>query len=272
MIKVTPPSDNPIKIAENSYGRELEKLKYATHGNGQEDTSAKMAYDPKYEKFRNRYKELYSIPKESYFNLHKGFLRPTNLVIDCDLFEKEIEKLHPKFTRWANGKEHLPRYGLGLADLENSPPYEGDIPPCNYPSDKWSLLNPDYPLFDVDYHIVNEHFKSLTSFDEYLQIFGDYMARSCILWWNTGGGFVPHIDTIIPTTQIRFWGTNDPDNYDFSYREGKEFVEVDNIERGRIYLCDTSMQHTAWSRGENVYTFFFALHPLAYDLVEEHLL
>jgi len=128
------------------------------------------------------------------------------------------------------------------------------------------------PLFDADFSKINSYFRGLNSLEEYLKLFYNYHMRSCILWWNRGHGFVPHTDTDVPAPQIRLWGTNNPEHYVFNFCNGDQYVREENIERGRLYLCDTSIMHEAHSTAKNVYTFFFSLHPDSYDLVKEHLI
>jgi hypothetical protein len=102
--------------------------------------------------------------------------------------------------------------------------------------------------------------------------FYDHHYRTCILWWNNEQGFSPHRDTSVPAPQIRLWGTNDPENYNFSFWDGEKYMREENIERGRLYLCDTNIKHFANAEGDFVYTFFFALHPNSYDLIKKHLM
>ena len=116
------------------------------------------------------------------------------------------------------------------------------------------------------------YFKSIKSLQYYMNEFYEYHYRTCILWWEMEQGFVPHVDTAVPAPQIRLWGTNDPENYIFSFWDGEKYVREENVERGRLYLCDTSIKHVATAQANNVYTFFFALHPNSYDLVKKHLI
>jgi len=235
----------------------------------------KLNEDPKYKKLQDKYRALDFIDEESYKKIHTKHLVPLNIVIDSDLFELEIQKYHGDFTYWGIGREKNEgriRHGLGLTDLNEPLPFDPPSNPITTPLDKWMYKYPDYPLFDADFSKINSYFKGLNSLEEYLKLFYNYHMRSCILWWNGGHGFVPHIDTDVPAPQIRLWGTNDPEHYVFNFWNGKEYVREENIERGRLYLCDTSIMHEAHSTAKNVYTFFFSLHPDSYDLVKEHIL
>jgi hypothetical protein len=230
--------------------------------------------NPKYHKYRDKWFSLPMVSEEDYASLHTGNLIPLDIVIDCNKFEEEMKSCHSDFTYWGleYDKAKYPfRYGLGLTDTDMNLPESG-YNPITIPLDKWSYEYPDYPLIESDFNIVNDKFKSIQSLKYYMNEFYDHHYRTCILWWNNEQGFSPHRDTSVPAPQIRLWGTNDPENYNFSFWDGEKYMREENIERGRLYLCDTNIKHFANAEGDFVYTFFFALHPNSYDLIKKHLM
>ena len=231
--------------------------------------------NPKYQKYRDKWFSLPMVNEEDYARLHTGNLVPLDIVIDCDVFEQEIKSHLSDFTYWGLKRDmsRFPfRYGLGLTDITAELPDGHGYNPTTVPLDKWSYQYPDYPLIESDFTVVNDKFKSIKSLEHYMNEFYEYHYRTCVLWWEMEQGFVPHTDTGVPAPQIRLWGTNDPENYIFSFWDGEKYVREENVERGRLYLCDTSIKHVATAQANNVYTFFFALHPNSYDLVKKHLI
>jgi hypothetical protein len=242
--------------------------------------SEELMTSPKYAYARERYFNQKTISEEDYNKLHKDYFNPIDIKINCDLFEKEIEEIKSKFIYWGLGheKKRSPkRYGLPLVDLNEKykPPFEMEVDSNVVPLDKWLYENPDYPILYQDYTEINDSFRYLTSLKKYLDIFEPYIIKSCILWWDKDNGLAPHIDGDHPTDVIRLWGTNDPKNYQFKFwdDEKQEYIRrgVD-AEPGRLYIPKTVIPHEAYATADNVYTFFFALHPDAYDLVKEHLI
>jgi hypothetical protein len=230
--------------------------------------------NPKYHKYRDKWFSLPMVSEEDYASLHTANLVPLDIVIDCNKFEEEMKSCHSDFTYWGleYDKSKYPfRYGLGLTDTDMTLPESG-YNAITIPLDKWSYEYPDYPLIESDFNIVNDKFKSIQSLKYYMNEFYDHHYRTCILWWNNEQGFSPHRDTSVPAPQIRLWGTNDPENYNFSFWDGKKYMREENVERGRLYLCDTNIKHFANAEGDFVYTFFFALHPNSYDLIKKHLM
>jgi hypothetical protein len=229
----------------------------------------KLMYDHEYRYFRERSASRPKLEADPYYDIHKQILTPLPIVIDCDTFEDEIFQCDTKFEQFGNTHVNLERYSLGLTDCEtntNTTPH-----PVNWPMDVWNIQNPDTPLFDNDFYIANETFRSLTSLKEFGTIFNNQLARCTILKWNTGAHFKPHIDMVLPTPNLRIWGTNDPDNNHFCFWNDntQQYEEQINIERGRLYLADTSIYHHAYATSDYVYTFFFALQINAYDTIKE---
>lgn len=228
----------------------------------------RLTHDEEYAYLRERDKLRQKLSTEKYYDLHRKILTPLPIKIDCDLFEEEIFQYDLDFEQFGNELTNLERYSLGLTDCEQ----EFDITPkpVNWPMDVWNIQHPKTPLFDNDFYIPNDNLKSLTSLQEFSNIFEGQLARCTILKWNTGAFFRPHIDMLVPTPNLRLWGTNDPDNNHFCFwnEDTQQYEEQINIERGRLYLADTSLYHHAYSTAEYVYTFFFALQIDSYDTIK----
>lgn len=232
---------------------------------------SKLDNDIEFKKFRDKLNSLKKLEKNQYKEIHTKNLVPLNIKIDSNLFETEISRFHKNFEQFGITHTSLPRYGLGLTDLKISIQATPSV--CNWPMDIWNIHNPDIPLHDVDFTEPTCYFKSLSSLNSFKYFEGHY-ARCNILWWQTGGHFKPHIDVGIPATNLRLWGTNDPANNHFCFwnEDIEDFVEEKDIEPGRLYLADTSKLHHAYSTGDYVYTFFFALQVSAFDLIKKVLL
>lgn len=226
----------------------------------------KLTYDLKYEEHRKRSLNRPRLDNEKYKSIHTSNLVSLPIVIDCDLFEDEIFKYDNLFEQFGNTHTELKRYSLGLTELDQ--PVEATPSPVNWPMDVWALQHPDISLLDTDFKNPNKIMNSLKSLDS-LNIFNNHLARCCILKWNTGAHFKPHIDVKLPAPNLRIWGTNDPENNHFCFWNGTDYVAEKNVERGRLYLADTSIYHHAYSTDDHVYTFFFALQISAYDIIRE---
>lgn len=229
----------------------------------------RLMYDPEYEYFRERSNSRQRMGADQYYSIHKQILTPLPIKIDCDLFEEEVFYYDKEFEQFGNTYTELERYSLGLTDCKQK--ISEKPHPVNWPMDVWNIQHPDTPLFDNDFFIPNEALKSFTSLQEFSIIFKDHLARCSILKWNTGAHFKPHIDMVLPTPNLRIWGTNDPDNNHFCFwnEDTQQYEEQINIERGRLYLADTSLYHHAYATSDYVYTFFFALQITAYDTIKE---
>lgn len=241
------------------------------HSNNLPSSYTTLDNDIKFKKMRDKFQSLKKIEEINYKEIHTKNLVPLNIKINCKIFEEEISQLHPFFEQFGITYTNLPRYGLGLTNLKT--PVNSTPSVCNWPMDVWNLNNPDFPLHDTDFTEPTQYFKSLSSLNEFKYFEGHY-ARCNILWWKTGAHFKPHVDVGIPATNLRLWGTNDPDNNHFCFWDDdvNDFVEEKNVEPGRLYLADTSKLHHAYSTGDYVYTFFFALQVSAFDLIKKVLL
>jgi len=209
---------------------------------------------------------LFFLQKDEYNDLHKDFLTPLDIYIDCNLFQSEIDKFHDSFQKWGNRYPNLPRFSVPLVNsngrLDNvQDPSLGSL-------SHWNEDNPDNPLIENDFSTPTSvmNIKSLQP----LKIFETYLTRSNILKWYKDAEFKPHIDTQVPTPYLRLWGTTDPTTIELSYFSGDSFNVVKNIEKGRLYLIDTSIVHIAKATGFN-YQFFISVNSEAWKLIKTHL-
>jgi hypothetical protein len=212
------------------------------------------------------------INKKKYKELHSSKLIPLNIKINCNLFEEEIKLYDWAFRQWGEKHTDFPRFGLPL--INENGKLDNDPEPTCWPLDQWAeYKNLIYykDVSDLSFRTPTE-ILNINSLQP-LNPIKKYMIRSCILKWHTLGHFKPHIDTSIPSPIIRLWGTNDPKNFRFRFKDKDEnFVIEKNIERGRIYLADTSITHDAFAIDDNVYQFFIALHYTSYDDIKNLLI
>jgi hypothetical protein len=204
------------------------------------------------------------VDHDTYKNLHRNFLTPLDIKIDCDDFIKEIKRYNQYFQPWGKTHTHLPRMGLALVNQDGM---LKDRDPINGSLYEWNNKNPNSPIFESDCTVPTEvlDLKSL----EPLRIFDELWFRSNILKWHDGAEFLPHIDTVIPSPWLRLWGTTS----DLYLRYwNKEERDVFQIEKGRIYLIDTSLVHSAQSFVDHNYQFFLSVSPLASDKIRDLIL
>lgn len=209
---------------------------------------------------RNKFSSLENpVDEITYKKLHRNFLTPLDLKIDCDLFKKEIVKYHTWFEPWGNN--HLPRFGLALVNqdglLKKNDPVNGSL----Y---EWNRNNPNSPIFESDCDIPTEAMNISSLFP--LRTFDSLWFRSNILKWNRGAEFLPHIDTVIPSPWLRLWATTDDISLKCWNNQEREIVD---IEKGRIYLVDTSLVHAAKSFVDDSYQLFLSVSPRAIDKISK---
>lgn len=205
---------------------------------------------------------------KKYYELHsKGFLQPTTIKVDVELFAEEIKSYHQYFRRWGNNRNHLPRFGISLANADGNIKGEEDIA-CG-PLDMYNRYV-EQKVSESDFKVLTEVYYNLES----LRVFDpikEYLLRSSILLWHKEGSFLPHLDAAPRQNfNYRLWGVNNPNGYIFDYMNNK----VVNVEPGRIYLCDTSLFHWAKATEDWVYTFFISVNnsDSCYSWLENNLL
>ena len=210
------------------------------------------------------------IQKNEYWTIHNQFLRPTNFKINIDIFEKQIKKYDKFFKNWGDNRPQLNkiRLGLPLVNLTGSYSQEPDISigPLNH----FNKEHPDNCLLETEF-AKHTSILDLKCFDP-LNPLKPYMCRSSILKWLQGANFKPHSDVVIPTVNLRLWGTNNPKNIRLRYKQKKDMVSCKKIEPGRLYLIETSRIHDAKCIREEVYQFFLALNIYSYSLLKENLI
>jgi hypothetical protein len=205
------------------------------------------------------------VSTEDYQELHKNFLTPTTIKIDCDLFKNEIEQYQNYFEQWGTQHTHLPRYGLALVNqdgvIKSQDPINGSL----Y---EWNVRYPNNPIIESDCRKSTE-VMMLESLKP-LAVFDNHWCRSNIFKWHSQAEFKPHIDTVVPSPWIRLWGTTDPNSIEVRYADRTgQLVKVQNIEAGRIYIIDTSVVHDAVSYNDNAYQFFLSVLPSAINILKD---
>ncbi len=193
---------------------------------------------------------------KKYYNLHTEFLRPLNIKININLFEKEIKQYHTKFRRWGSNRNHLPRYGISLVNYDGNIDGKYDIacgPLDQYNSGKHHTEH----LWDDAFTKKTEVFYNLQSMRP-LDCIKNFLVRSTINLKHKHGNFVPHFDTMPKPNikNLRLWGSNTSKGIEYKFL-GNTVID---IEPGRLYLIDTTQWHYIISHKDWVYTFFIALN------------
>lgn len=204
-----------------------------------------------------KYQNLPKVGLELYQLLHPEFLNPTKIKIDCDLFLEEIKQYDSYFEQWGKLHTHLPRYGLALVN-QNGLLNKNDV--INGSLYQYNESNPNNPIFETDC-IDPTEVMNLSSLQP-LKVLSGYWTRSNIFKWEDTAKFMPHIDAFLPTPWLRLWGTTDPDSVEVNYFQDT-FKTCENVERGRIYLIDTSLVHDAKCLGNTNYQFFLSINARA---------
>lgn len=212
------------------------------------------------------YKNATLIKDEDYQRLHPCFLTPLDIKIDCELFNKEIERFNEYFEQWGNDHQHLQRYGLALVNqdgvLKKNDPINGSLM-------AWNRDNLSQLLLETGCLVTTEvmHMKSLKP----LRVLDGHWCRSNILKWHKDAFFYPHIDTFVPSMWIRLWATTKPGLIvRYFNKNTAELEEIKNIELGRIYVIDTSIIHDARAMNNDIYQLFLSVLPSAKNLLLDH--
>lgn len=228
--------------------------------------------------------QLKTLSKQDYKALHTKKLQPLNLKINSMQFLREINLYSEFFSQWGDKKHNVPRYGIPLVNtnglLHNKPE------PACWPLDRWNFIHTnveDTPdnfisfhnsVFDINQMVNESDFNHPTEILnlpslQALKNLQPFLYRSCILKFNKGAHFKPHIDTWEDKSPwLRLWGTTHPSNMLLRYKTNNGYVAAKNIESGRIYLHDSSLWHDAISTCDNTYQFFIALDVESYDTIK----
>jgi hypothetical protein len=219
-------------------------------------------------KAMEKYHSYKKLEADDYWAIHKDFLTPTALSIDLDKFSDCMTQYKDYFKPWGNNRPELNdiRLGLPLVNLHGK---YNDINDVSIgPLDQYNKNNPSEPLLENDFTIQTEILNH-PCFDN-LKIIKNYMCRSSILYWKNGANFLPHYDVIIPTVNLRLWGTNDPANVSLRVMRNNTMIEMsDYVEPGRLYLIETSTIHDAACIHDQVYQFFIALNISSYNIIKD---
>jgi hypothetical protein len=212
---------------------------------------------------KDKLENLEKVTFEKYKKIHRHFLTPTFLKINCEDFKSEIRDYSNYFSQWGKHHADLPRYGAALVNLDGIMHRSGD--PVNGSLYEWNAHHPNESIIESDCKMPTEimHLNSLAD----LKIFDSMWYRSNILKWHAGAKFVPHIDNIIPAPWIRLWGTT-TSNISLRYWNHDSMISVEDIEPGRIYIIDTAIVHDAEALEDDTFQFFLCVSPDAVDILE----
>lgn len=222
---------------------------------------------PKTHPVFKKYEASEKLDVDKYWEIHTNFLVPTKLKIDIDLYESQISQYRTYFKPWGQNRPKLNdiRQGLPLVNLDGSYTNENDI--SIGPLDDHNSRHPENCYLENDFTIHTD-ILNLSCFDV-LDPVKEYLCRSSILGWKEGANFAPHWDIILPTVNLRLWGTNNPNNVCLRYKDGDEMVSCSAVEPGTLYLIETSTVHDALCTQDAVDQFFIALNVHSYDIVKE---
>lgn len=202
------------------------------------------------------------VDEDNYQKIHSQPLRPLDIKIDHNLFNKEILLWDHIFERWGTDHIHLPRFGAALVNkngtLEQNDPINGSLM-------AWNKNNKHYPLLETDCTVPTP-LMSIESLQP-LSVLNGHWCRSNVLKWHKDAMFVPHIDTVVPSMWIRLWASMSP-NVTVRFAKDNQLVPVD-FEVGRLYVIDTSLVHDACATDDNVYQLFLSVLPSATNLIQE---
>ena len=220
-------------------------------------------------------------------------------MVEPDKFHSYFESLHT-WRDWGD-KFHTPkREAVPLGNL-NGRHFEKVDPSC-WPLDRWNFVKSgreDTPeewnefyencladkeelLTDVDFTMSTKHLEA--EWADPLEDLKPYLTRSCILRWQAGARFRPHVDCWHPVRWLRLWGTTTPEKILLRYKQPdtskgfciwNDFTKQDEvyqcsaqpIEAGRLYLHDSMTWHDALAVEDDAFQFFISIHPRAYDLL-----
>jgi hypothetical protein len=204
---------------------------------------------------------------DEYDALHTDVLMPTSIKVDVESFRDTMRKYNSFFKSWSKNRPEMweIRKGLPLVNLTGRFDDEDDV--TIGPLDYYNKLHPDKKLLECDITIPTPvlHEQCFSPMD----ILKPYLLRTSILKWDNGANFVPHIDMIAPTTHLRLWGTDNPDSIKLRFEsDNAEFVEIENVEPGRLYIINTAIMHDALCTGTTGYQFFISVRATAYDLLK----
>jgi hypothetical protein len=202
-----------------------------------------------------------------YWDLHNNFLTSLDLKIDLKLFYDQMHTVKKYFKPWGNNRPELNhvRKGLPLVNLDGE--YKTDVDLSIGPLDEHNKDHPDNCYLENDFTIPTD-ILNLSSFEP-LNVIKPYMCRSSILYWEYPANFNPHWDVVLPTVNLRLWGTDNPDNICLRFKKNNEMIDCKNIEPGRLYLIETSTIHDATCIKNEVFQFFIALNIYSYDTIRK---
>lgn len=205
------------------------------------------------------------VPPDTYKLLHKEFLTPLNLKVDCEQLINQLGMYESYFKRWGNKRDDLARQGCALCNLNGK--IDQDDPTIGSLFD-WCKQHPTVPIIDSDCRVLTS-LMQLSCFRS-LQPLTPFFYRSSVLKWKQGAYFSPHIDNHFPYPWIRLWATTD-EKVELNYWSTDGVIHrCNDIQKGTLYLIDTSLIHEArWDYTTTLMQLFICLSANSIPLIEE---
>lgn len=222
---------------------------------------------PKEHPIYKKYEKSSKLGVDDYWAIHTNFLVPLDIQIDIELFRKEIKNYNSYFKSWGYNRPELDdvRKGLPLVNLDGSYKNKEDL--SIGPLDEHNKAHPENCFLENDFTVPTD-ILNLETFNP-LNNLKKFMCRSSILYWQYPANFNPHWDVVLPTVNLRLWGTDNPENVELRYKKNDSLIPCENVEAGRLYLIETSTIHDARCLKDEVYQFFIALTVESYDTVKD---
>jgi len=228
-----------------------------------------MTAKPKTHPIYKKYEKSEKLGVDDYWSLHKEFLTPLPIKIDTYVFKDEIENYKRYFKPWGSNRPELNEVRQGLPLVNSTGLFTDDVDISIGPLDHHNSLYPENCMLENDFKIPTD-ILNLQCFDV-LDPIRKHMVRSSILYWKKGANFDPHWDVILPTVNLRLWGTSDPSNIQLRYRNNEDMVVCEDVEPGRLYLIETSTIHDAACLQDDGYQFFIALNVNSFAKLKDML-
>lgn len=217
---------------------------------------------------KEKIKKLPLVSQKDYREIHREFLTPLDMSVDCNELAIQIDLFAPYFKKWGNKRDDMLRSGCALCNID------GKIDQIDNTIGSlfdWCKQHPNNPILESDCRMLTPLMQ--TPCLSFLHPFTSFFYRSSILKWEQGAHFTPHIDNHFPYPWIRLWATTD-ERVELNYwsADGKKH-SCKNIQKGRLYIIDTSLVHEArWSYSSTLLQLFICLSADSMPVLKKHIL
>jgi len=238
-----------------------------------------LATLPQYQKARDHFASLETIPEDKYLQIHAKPIQRLGLSIDLDLYNAQVRKVEDQFQPWGNNPDKGNRFGLALTKPTFDSVERRYYPdPGNWPLDIWTHEHPYLPLIDCDLTVPTRYMDYFTSIHPVYDIFKEHICRTNITLWNKGGQFYPHIDGKTSwATSYRLWISNKTGQAHELLIGGRDNEDSlvnfsDNLIPGELYLLDTTRVHHGIANEDFVSSMLMSVLPSATSIIEDMLI